>query len=109
MATQPATTKLWCTDTTDPESNTLKVEPPQSIQDTGLLRNTPFARIWHNFYFNYLCTGLAWVFDDAYAIGRVVSFETAQVPTFATWRGTWTSIGSQTIGSTTVDYYERTA
>ena len=109
MANQPETTELWCTDTTDPEANLLKVAPPESVKDTGLLRGSPFARVWHNFYFGYLTTGLAWLFDVAYAIGRIVAFKATTAPDFTNWRGTWVLIGSQTIGSTSVESYERTA
>lgn len=45
--------------------------------------------------------------DSFYPVGTVYSSTSSTAPTFA--GGTWTSIGSQTIGSSTVYYYERTA
>lgn len=109
MATQPNETVLWCTDTNDSDNNLLKVEPPTSVKTTGLIKRTPFARVWHNFYFNYICNGLGWVFDERYKVGAVVSFKDGTAPDFTEWRGTWASIGTSTIGSTTVNFYERTA
>lgn len=44
--------------------------------------------------------------DSMYPVGCVYLSTSSTAPTFA---GTWTSIGSQTIGSSTVYYYERTA
>ena len=103
------TTQLWCTDTTDPDSNTLKVTPPDSVKDTGLLRNTPFARVWHNFYFNYLCNSISWMFEERYKIGSIVTFKNTLAPDFLSWRGTWVYIGASTVGAVTVNFYERTA
>lgn len=45
--------------------------------------------------------------DSFYPVGSVYSSTSSTAPTFA--GGTWTNIGSQTIGSSTVYYYERTA
>ena len=45
--------------------------------------------------------------DSLYPVGTVYTSTSSVAPTFA--GGTWTSIGSQTIGSSTVYYYERTA
>lgn len=44
--------------------------------------------------------------DSMYPVGCVYLSTSSTAPTFV---GTWTSIGSQTIGSSTVYYYERTA
>lgn len=45
--------------------------------------------------------------DSFYPVGAVYSSTSSTVPTFA--GGTWAEIGTQTIGSKTVHYYERTA
>lgn len=45
--------------------------------------------------------------DSFYPVGTVYSSTSSTAPTFV--GGTWTQIGSQTIGSSTVYYYERTA
>ncbi len=45
--------------------------------------------------------------DSFYPVGAVYTSTSATAPTFA--GGTWTEIGTQTIGSSTVHYYERTA
>ena len=45
--------------------------------------------------------------DNFYPVGTVYTSTSATAPTFA--GGTWTEIGTQTIGSSTVHYYERTA
>lgn len=108
------TTLLWCTDINDAEGKPLKDTPPDSVKDSGLLRGTPFARVWHNFYFNYLCNSLSWVFEERYAIGAVVSFRDTTEPDFANWRGTWTNSGTTTTTAGTgvsivIRYYERTA
>ena len=44
--------------------------------------------------------------DDIYPVGSVYASTSQTAPTFS---GTWGSIGSQTIGTSTVYYYERTA
>lgn len=44
--------------------------------------------------------------DSFYPVGTVYTSTSATAPTFV---GTWTEIGTQTIGSATVHYYERTA
>ena len=45
--------------------------------------------------------------DNFYPVGTVYTSTSATAPTFA--GGTWTEIGTQAIGSSTVHYYERTA
>lgn len=45
--------------------------------------------------------------DSIYPVGAVFTSTSATAPTIA--GGTWTEIGTQTIGSSTVHYYERTA
>ena len=45
--------------------------------------------------------------DSFYPVGTVYTSTSATAPTIA--GGTWTEIGTQTIGSSTVHYYERTA
>lgn len=45
--------------------------------------------------------------DSIYPVGAVFTSASATAPTIA--GGTWTEIGTQTIGSSTVHYYERTA
>ena len=45
--------------------------------------------------------------DSFYPVGAVYTSTSSTAPTFA--GGTWTNIGSQTIGGSTVYYYERTA
>lgn len=45
--------------------------------------------------------------DNFYPVGTVYTSTSSTAPTFA--GGTWTQIGTQTIGSSTVYYYERTA
>lgn len=45
--------------------------------------------------------------DMFYPVGTVYTSTSATAPTFV--GGTWTDIGTQTIGSSTVHYYERTA
>ena len=45
--------------------------------------------------------------DSIYPVGAVCTSTSATAPTIA--GGTWTEIGTQTIGSSTVHYYERTA
>lgn len=45
--------------------------------------------------------------DSIYPVGSVFQSTSSTAPTIA--GGTWTSIGTQTIGSSTVYYYERTA
>ena len=45
--------------------------------------------------------------DSFYPVGTVYTSTSATAPTFA--GGTWAEIGTQTIGSSTVHYYERTA
>ena len=44
---------------------------------------------------------------DVFAVGSVVMTTTATAP--YSNKGTWTQIGTQTIGSTTVYYWQRTA
>lgn len=55
---------------------------------------------------NAVITGALGGKQDVYPIGAVYMSTDSNVPTFA---GTWTSIGSDTIGTSTVYYYERTA
>ena len=45
--------------------------------------------------------------DSIYPVGAVFTSTSATAPTIA--GGTWTEIGTQTVGSSTVHYYERTA
>lgn len=45
--------------------------------------------------------------DSFYPVGTVYTSTSSTAPTFA--GGTWTQLGTQTIGSSTVYYYERTA
>lgn len=45
--------------------------------------------------------------DSIYPVGAVLTSTSATAPTIA--GGTWTEIGTQTVGSSTVHYYERTA
>lgn len=45
--------------------------------------------------------------DSIYPVGAVFASTSATAPTIA--GGTWTEIGAQTVGSSTVHYYERTA
>lgn len=45
--------------------------------------------------------------DGLYSVGTVYSSTSSTAPTIA--GGIWTEIGTQTIGSSTVHYYERTA
>ena len=44
---------------------------------------------------------------DYFPVGTVYSSTSSTAPTFV--GGTWTEIGTQTIGSSTIYYYERTA
>lgn len=101
-------TELWCSDINDSNSNLLKVTPPDSVKQIGLIEGTPFARVWHNFYFNYILRSLSWMFEERYKVGSVVTFKQGAGPTFSNWRGTWVSAGTGTIGSLVVEYWERT-
>lgn len=110
MATQPTEVAQFCIDDQDSNGDFLKVAPPPSIIQTGLLSQQPMARIWLNYYLNNFSENLAFFSEEVLGVGAVVSFSDGNAPDFATdWEGTWTNIGSQTIGSTTVQYYERTA
>lgn len=109
MAIQPTEVAQWCIDDQDSNGNPLKVAPPASVIQTGLLRNQPFARIWHNYYFNNFAEHIAFITEETLKVGTVLSFSDGNAPDFNNFVGTWTNIGSQVIGSVTVQYYERTA
>lgn len=110
MATQPTTIPLWCIDDQDSNGDDLKVIPPASIIQTGLLANQPLARVWLNQYLNNFSASANFIAEEILGVGAVLSFSDGNIPDFANdFNGTWVNIGDQTIGSTTVQYYERTA
>lgn len=100
----------FCRDANDPEGNALKVAPPIEISQTGFLKGTPVARVWLNYILNALTNNSKFVQDDLLKVGTVLSYIQGTQPNFATdFIGTWSSIGTQTIGARTVEYFERTA
>lgn len=109
MTTQIAA-EIFCTDTTDPNGDPLKVAPPAVVSQTGLLTGTPVARIWFNYFLNMVTNNSKFIEDEVLGVGTVLSYIQGSEPNFATdFIGTWASIGTQTIGSSTVEYFERTA
>lgn len=109
MATQIAA-EIFCTDTTDPNGDNLKVAPPPVVAQTGLLEGSPVARIWFNYYLNMVTNNSKFLEDEILGVGAVLSYKQGTAPDFVNdFIGTWTSIGTQVIGPTTVEYFERTA
>lgn len=91
---------------------------PASMGDSK--QHPPELGMYTNKIVKYEADDTVWLFDSKgkftymgssndsikYPVGSVYSSTSANLPTFA---GTWASIGSQTIGSKTVYYFERTA
>lgn len=110
MATQPSSVPSWCIDDQDANNKDLKIEPPASFIQTGLLARQPWPRVWHNFYLNNHSQFLQFINDEILGVGTVLSYSDGNAPDFVNdFEGTWTNIGSQVIGAVTVQYYERTA
>lgn len=110
MATQPTEVTRWCVDDQDSDGVPLKVIPPAPLIQSGLLRGQPFPRIWLNYYLNNLAENLNFLTTEVNKVGAVLSYIDGTEPDFANdFEGTWVSIGSQTIGSDTVQYYKRVA
>lgn len=109
MATQIAST-TFCLDTNDPDGELLKQSPPPEIVQTGLLKNSPMARIWLNYYLNMTSGNSTFMQDELLGVGTVLSYISGSEPNFASdFIGTWVNIGTQSIGGRTVAYFERTA
>lgn len=110
MATQPTEVATWAIDDTDSNGDPTKVAPPASNIQTGLLRNQPWARVWHNYYMNNFGAYNDFLAQELLGVGTVLSYSDGNAPDFVNdFVGTWTNIGSQVIGAVTVQYYERTA
>lgn len=109
MTTQ-AVVDIFCKDANDPNGNPLKIAPPAEIIQTGYLKGTPVARVWFNYYINLLTNNAAFVQDEMLKVGTVLSYIQGSEPDFVNdFEGTWISIGTQSIGAKTVEYFERTA
>lgn len=110
MATQPATITEFCLDEQDLYGDYLKEAPPAPIIQTGLLPNAPLARKWYNLYTHQHAAMALFVQDELLSVGRVLSYINGTQPDFANdFEGTWSLLGTQTIGGQTVNYYRRTA
>ena len=109
MAIQPTATQ-FCLDTEDVSGNQLKQAPPGPIIQTGILEDTPVARVWFNYYTNQHAAMNLFIQDELLSVGRVLSYINGTEPDFANdFEGTWSLLGTQTIGGQTVNYYRRTA
>lgn len=109
MATQVAAT-IFCSDTNDTNGDALKIAPPIELQQTGLYPQSPMARVWFNYYLNMLTSNSQFLQDEVLGVGAVVSYISGTEPDFVNdFIGTWASIGTQTIGAETVEYFKRTA
>jgi hypothetical protein len=109
MTTQIAA-QVFGLDNTDTDGKLLKVAPPSEVIQAGFLKGTPVARIWFNYFINLLTTNTTFVETELLGIGTVLQYIQGTEPDFATdFIGTWASIGTQTVGARTVEYFERTA
>jgi hypothetical protein len=96
----------FATDALDESGVPTKDEFPDEFATAGLRKNTPWARIWHNYVFNKIGDYLTWFSTDVYKVGSIVCFKTGTEPDFVTdWVGTW--VLNSTVG--TVKFWERTA
>jgi hypothetical protein len=110
MATQPTAITEFCLDDQDLNGDDLKIPPLSDVIQTGLLPNMPMARVWLNHYLNQHAAMGLFVQDELLSIGRVLQYINGTEPDFATdFEGTWSLLGTQTIGGQTVNHYRRTA
>lgn len=54
----------WAKDFIDFEQNDTKLAPPIEMQQTGLLKGQPWARVWHNYAFNNYSDYLKYLTGD---------------------------------------------
>lgn len=108
MATQPAPITQFCLDAEDSKGNELKIAPPSDIIQTGILEDSPVARVWYNYYTNQHADMALFIQDELLSVGRVLSYIDGTQPDFTNdFEGTWESIGTQTVGSQTVRHFRR--
>ncbi len=118
---KPTETLGWATNTVQepviingsPVFVTNKVEPTQELKDSGVRAREPWARAYLNWLFNFFTRWIQNLDSRTSLLGRVeVTTDAARtVAMYATeFGGTWTALGSSTVGtSTTAYFFERTA
>lgn len=85
-----------------------RFEPPSELKTSGLKSGVPLGRQWLNYQFNLIYEWLKYL-KDFPAVNDVVSNTDHINPATKYGFGTWSELGSQTIGSTVVYFYKRTA
>ena len=66
----------WATNDLDPDSNPTKLEPPDEVQDDGLLRREPMGRQWLNYIINNQSEYIAWCVENIQDLdARVTALE----------------------------------
>lgn len=110
---KPTDTGDWAlnlvTETKGENTYVNKIKPSQGFVESGVLALEPWSRPFLNFQLYVASEWHRWIDSALYPIGNVYT-ETQNVnPNSTLGMGTWNNIGSQTIGTTTVYYWERTA
>lgn len=99
----------WATDALDVDDISTKLQPPIDIQNTGIVKGEPIARVWLNYMFNRLFTRLEPEVGDVIQTTLTLTTDAH----FAKYGGlavNWEFIGSTTLtgGSAgTVNFYKR--
>lgn len=83
-----------------------KFEPPYQVKQSGIKSKQPVGRQWLNWQFYAIWKWIEYLRDFP-AVGDVVSNVDNTNPNIKYGFGTWTSLGTQTIGTTTVYFFKR--
>jgi hypothetical protein len=87
-----------------------KLEPTEEIKDSGFLYRQNALRGYINWNFNLLGLWIRYL-NDRHVIGDIHPTTTGETPAEISERlgGSWVSIGTQSIGGDTVEYFKKTA
>lgn len=117
MAARPDQVLEWATNTVDEvvEINgqqvfvTNKTEPPQAFKNTGILARQKVGRARINWVLNLICQWIAHL-DGRYDVGDIHISNINHNLTELSERlgGTWVLTGTQSVGGTTLYYYNKT-
>lgn len=95
----------WATDENDSEGYPIKIQPPEELQATGLLKGQPMGRQWFNYILNNHSEWLKFLSEPT--VGEVKSYNIAQPSLLTTgWVLSSSTVGTATTSTRNLYTYE---